>query len=591
MSGKTLLIVESPNKAKSIQKMLGSKYIVKSSLGHIRDLPESNDDGLTPENKFQPKYDVLKGKVKTVNDLKKSMKYASKIVLATDADREGEAIAWHLSSVLNVSGVCRAAFGEITKKVILRELDNLREIDYQMVRSQEARRAIDRIIGYVMSPYISNKMGVKGLSMGRVQTVFLRLVVDRQRQIDNFESANYYAVSALHKGIEFKWVFSGYLSELGLDEDGNKIPKRWTDKEFAESIVGKVKSFTVSEITTEEKKERPKPPLITSTMCQVAPQQLGWSVKKTMEVAQKLFDEHMITYHRTDSVEMSEEAIEEIRQWLNDNDYDVPDEPQKYRVDKNAQEGHECVRPTDIAKADAKHLGEEQDELYQIILKYAICSQMTNAIKDVQKVEVESDAEFDESGHFPGGKVWFSVSGISWKEKGYKKLFGEKTDDVELPKYEVGDVLEELQLELHERKTNPPSPYKEATLMKAIERKGVGRPATFAATIASVTRSKYWKISRAKKTKGSVTPTELGKFVIDSLVGDFAFLEYGYTADLEKEFGDIANGKDSYIRVVESVFKKLKTEIKEKKSKGFPIIPSVVKEEIAKNHKPKSDKD
>ena len=544
-----LVIVESPAKAKTIKQYLGKSYNVIASMGHIRDLPKSQM-GIDIENGFEPKYITIRGKGELLSKLKKEAKSAKKIYLATDPDREGEAISWHLASMLDIDETsdCRITFNEITKNAVQAAIKNPRPIDIDLVDAQQARRVLDRIVGYKISPILWRKVK-KGLSAGRVQSVATRLIVDREREIEAFVPEEYWTVSAnltTNRG-DF---FSASLST----KNGKKI-KPSNENEVAEIAKDlHTASFSVTSVHTTEKKRNPAPPFTTSTLQQEASRKLNFTVKRTMLAAQKLYEGvqlpghgtvGLITYMRTDSLRISNDALTDVRSLIQTKFGEnlLPAKPHVYKTKNSAQDAHEAIRPTyvSITPADIKaSLPADMYKIYKLIWDRFVACQMKPAVYETVNADIAA------------GKYGFKATGSKLLFKGYMAVYVEGRDDEQteqdhvLPTLEEGETLTLSEVNTDQHFTQPPQRYTEATLIKMLEEKGIGRPSTYAPTITTITARGY--VGRDKK---QLTPTELGSVVTDIMVEHFPeIVDIAFTANMEKELDEIEVGKCNWVNIV-----------------------------------------
>ena len=571
MEGKNLVIVESPAKAGTIQKFLGKDFIVKSSFGHIRDL---NDSGLSidVENGFKPEYVIPSDKKKVVSELKKAAKEASTVWLASDEDREGEAIAWHLSETLGLDTerTKRIVFHEITKSAILNAIEHPRQIDMSLVDAQQARRVLDRLVGFELSPVLWRKIQPK-LSAGRVQSVALRLVVDREREILAFRSEQYYKVSAIFHP---EGTPEGTLVKAHLDR---RFPNIDSAKDFLERCIGA--RFSISDIEKKEGSKTPAAPFTTSTLQQEAARKLRLSVSQTMSIAQKLYEHGLITYMRTDSTNLSSLAIHAAKEFICGHFGEEYSKTRQYKTKaKGAQEAHEAIRPTYIANTSIEGTAQEQ-RLYELIWKRTVASQMSDARILKTDIKVSSD-KGDEKFDVQASQVLFD---------GFLKLYIESTDDpqqddeaVMLPEMHIGDVMTENGISAECKFTSAPSRYSEATLVKKLEELGIGRPSTYAPTISTLTKGRGYIVKGDKPgekhnvtnlmlrngiissssvtettgaEKGKLLPQDIGMIVTDYLVKNFgSILDYGFTANVEKDFDKIAEGDMPWSNVISEFY-------------------------------------
>ncbi len=563
---KSLVIVESPAKARTLSKLLGGNYSLKASLGHIRDLPRSGL-GVDIENGFEPKYVVPRAKSKTVKELKEATKKVSTVYLATDPDREGEAISWHLVQVTKSNRIPyrRVVFHEITKEAIERAFKHPRSIDMQLVNAQQARRVLDRLVGYKISPLLWRKVR-RGLSAGRVQSVALRIIVDREREIEKFIPVEYWTIEAeLAKKLPSAEVSAFRAIFIGL-ADGTKLDIH-TDEEATE-IVDELKqaSYKVIKVSTKKVARQPAPPFITSTLQQEAWRKLRFPAKLTMAVAQQLYeglpigDEGnvgLITYMRTDSTRVARSAIAETREFIIDKygSQFVPPHARSFiRSVKGAQEAHEAIRPTKIWREPSllkPHLSDAQFKLYQLIWKRMVASQMSAASFDNTAVDIQARCPRSKANYllrasssvtkFPGFMILYTEG---------KDETGEDKKSSVLPQLEKGDRLELLGLFPERHFTQPPSRFTEASLIKMLEQWGIGRPSTYAPILSTIQERGY-----VTKANGSFQPTELGMVVNDLLCQYFPnIVDIEFTARMEDELDEIANENRDWVRVVQDFY-------------------------------------
>ncbi len=564
---KNLVIVESPAKAKTIEGYLGKEFLVKSSIGHIRDLPKKGGMGIDIENGFTPKYEVSEDKKNVVSELKKCVKAADTVWLATDEDREGEAIAWHLQEVLNLGkkDTKRIVFHEITKKAITKAVQNPREIDTNLVDAQQARRVLDRLVGFELSPVLWRKVK-QGLSAGRVQSVAVRLIVEREKEIENFKSISSYRVSAIFTTPEGK-TFKSEISRRFQTLEGSEV--------FLKQCL--TASYKISELETKPAKKSPSAPFTTSTLQQEASRKLGYSVAQTMNVAQRLYESGKITYMRTDSVNLSNDARQScINEITSSYGLEYSKERTFATKSKGAQEAHEAIRPTDMSKHSVDGESSHQ-KLYDLIWKRTIASQMSDAQleRTIAKIDISTSEE------------QFTAKGEMIKFEGFMKVYMEgKDDDSEeqegmLPKLNVNDNLIMNEVTAIERFSRHPARYAEATLVKKLEDLGIGRPSTYASIITTVQKRGYvvkesregikrdfqylilkdGQITKEVKTentgaeKNKMFPTDIGVVVNDFLVNHFdGVLDYGFTAGVEKEFDQVAEGNKKWNDMIQNFY-------------------------------------
>jgi DNA topoisomerase-1 len=597
---KNLVIVESPAKAKTINKYLGKDYLVKASIGHIKDLP-SKGLGVDVEHNFEPTYELIpdskkRNNKKIVAELKKAAKEADAIYLAADPDREGEAICQHLAEEIvpkkPAKPAFRVMFNEITKRAVNEAFEHPRQIDEKLVDAQQARRVLDRLVGYKVSPLLCRTIGGR-LSAGRVQSVALRMVVEREREIEQFIKTEYWTIGA-NLSSKLPPAFDSRLFRIddqtvktsGFDQDLKKNEVVISDQAKADEIVSEARkeTFVVSDVTTKERKRNPVPPFITSKLQQEASRKLGFAVKRTMMIAQKLYegvelgDEGsvgLITYMRTDSTRVSDAALTEVRDMITKQygkDY-LPPNAVHYRSKKDAQDAHEAIRPTEVFRTPdslAKYLKPEELKLYRLIWQRFVASQMTSAIFDQTTIDIQA------------GRFLFRATGSVQKFDGFLKVYqegrDEKAEDDEeersLPLVEKGETLTLKSVTPEQHFTEPPPRYTEATLVKALEEKGIGRPSTYAAIMSTIQEREY-----VEKLQGRFHPTALGKTVNDLLIdGGFDDLfNESYTARMEEELDDIEEGKIKWTKALREFYDKFegdldkfKLYVKEIKEKNVP---------------------
>ncbi|MGU8591118.1 type I DNA topoisomerase, partial [Clostridium perfringens] len=566
--GQKLVIVESPAKAKTIEKYLGKNYVVEASMGHVRDLPKSQL-GVDIENEYNPKYITIRGKGELLSKLRKLAKKSDKIYLATDPDREGEAISWHLANVLKIdeNENCRIEFNEITKDAVKNSIKHPRKINCNLVDAQQARRVLDRLVGYEISPLLWRNVKW-GLSAGRVQSAALKLICDREEEIKKFNPEEYWTVDVkLKKG---KKSFPVKLTTK------NKKKIEIKNKEQADQIIDELKEneYIVSKIKKGTKNKNPLAPFTTSTLQQEASKKLNFMTKKTMSVAQQLYEGvevkkfgtvGLITYMRTDSVRISKEAQEKALNFIDETygkEY-VPEEPRVYKGKKNIQDAHEAIRPTyveitpEIAKAN---LSNDQYKLYALIWKRFIASQMATCILNTNSLEIKN------------GDYTLRASGSTIKFDGFMKVYeyilGEEEESVLLPELEENEVLKEESIEGKQHFTQPPARYSEAAFVKLLEEKGIGRPSTYVPTISTLISRKY--VDREKKI---LIPTELGFIVNDILSNYFKqIVDTDFTAEMEVKLDNVEAGKESWTHIVDEFFTPLKEDIEKAEKEISKVI-------------------
>lgn len=561
MMKKSLIIVESPKKIKVLKKFLGAEYVVESSVGHIRDLPEK-EFGIDIENNFEPKYTLMPEKKQVIDKLKRAAKECKTVYLSPDPDREGEAIAWHIMQILPPGVVAkRVSFNSLTKDVVLKGLANPRSIDEALVNAQQARRLLDRLVGYSISPILNRRIqrGRDGfVSAGRVQSVALKLVVDREKEIEAFKPVEYWNLSAIFKTAEDEKNFKANLFSV----EGRKVEKEPMEgkevvligtKDAADAMLKKLEKgpYRVERVERKEKRRNAAPPFITSTLQQEASRHHGFSSAKTMSIAQSLYEgvdmgddgaEGLITYMRTDSVRVVPEAIEEARTFILDQfgkDY-LPAQPKHYSTQKSAQDAHEAIRPTNLnhpPEKIQKYLSREQFMLYQLIWRRFIASQMNPAIYDTVSADISAS-----------NQIILRATGSLMKFSGFLALYQEKEDDTEdeenrmLPPLEEGQLLQLLELSSEQSFTRPPPRFTEASLVKELEKSGIGRPSTYAAIMNKIQSRDY-----TVKEQGRLKPTELGKIIAQMLETSFQkIMNVGFTAEMEDKLELVAENKKDW---------------------------------------------
>ncbi|HYU99158.1 MAG TPA: type I DNA topoisomerase, partial [Pyrinomonadaceae bacterium] len=582
---KNLVIVESPAKAKTINKYLGKDYLVKASIGHIKDLP-SKGLGVDVDDDFKPTYEVIpdskkRNNKKIVSELKAAAKVADNIYFAADPDREGEAICQHLAEEIvpkrPAKATFRVMFNEITKRAVNEAFEHPKQIDKNLVDSQQARRVLDRLVGYKVSPLLCRTVGGK-LSAGRVQSVALRMVVEREREIEKFIKTEYWTITA-NLAAKLPPAFDARLFKIGeqtvktggFDQDIKASEILLGDETKAADIVAEAsqQTFVVNEVTKKERKRNPVPPFITSKLQQEAARKLGWAVKRTMMVAQKLYEGieigaegsvGLITYMRTDSTRVSDAALAEVRDFISQQ-YGAPYLPEKaihYRSKKDAQDAHEAIRPTDVARTPdslSSYLSSDELRLYRLIWQRSVASQMTPAIFDQTTIDIGA------------GRFIFRATGSVQKFDGFLKIYqegrDEKTEEDEeaersLPLVEKGETLALNQITPEQHFTDPPPRFTEATLVKALEEKGIGRPSTYAAIMTTILAREY-----VEKREGRFHPTDLGKTVNDLLIeGGFGDLfNETYTARMEEELDSVEEGKLKWTDALHEFYDKFSSDL------------------------------
>jgi DNA topoisomerase-1 len=540
-----LIIVESPTKAKTIKNFVGKTYTIEASYGHIRDLPKSKL-GIDIENGFKPTYIIPIKAKKRVNFLKKTAQKSEEVILATDEDREGESIAWHLKEVLELpkEKTKRIVFHEITKQAILNALSSPRDIDMNLVNAQQARRILDRLVGYKLSPFLWKKIA-KGLSAGRVQSVALRLIVEREEEIKNFKPQEYWTILALFN------VLNEILEAHLFKKNGKVVEKLdIKTKEDADKIKKELEesNFSILNIENKKIKKNPLPPFITSTLQQTASTRLGFSSKKTMLLAQDLYERGFITYMRTDSTHLSEEAINKARLWIknNLNSQYLPPKPNIFKTkSKLAQEAHEAIRPTDVDVSPEKlKLSQDHKKLYDLIFKRFIASQMPPAEFLNTKIEILAQNSKKNVNYT------LIASGSVMEFDGFLKIWPMEFNEKILPKISKNDTLNLIEIKTIQHFTEPPPRYTEASLIKTLEKYGIGRPSTYASIISIIQERNY-----VRKESGRFYPTEIGILVNKILTTHFPeIVDINFTAKMEEDLDEIAQGKKDWQKVLEEFY-------------------------------------
>ena len=548
-----LVIVESPAKAKTIQKYLGAGYEVIASMGHVRDLPKSKL-GVDTENDFEPLYTDMKGKEDVIKELKKHAKKCGKIYLATDPDREGEAISWHIAQMLklDMNDNNRVAFNEITKSGVQNGMSNPHKIDVDLVNAQQARRILDRLVGYKLSPFLWKKVK-RGLSAGRVQSVAVRLVVDRENEIRSFIPKEYWSIDAKFTAPGSRKVFDAAL--VAVDGKKLEIP----NQAEADGLLARLEGaeYTVTSVKKRVTKKQPAPPFITSTLQQEASRKLGFSAKRTMKAAQELYEGvdvegvgavGLITYMRTDSLRISDEAKAAAAEYISTvygKEY-LPDKPRTFKTKSNAQDAHEAIRPsiTEMTPARVKNsLSNDQFKLYKLIWERFIASQMANAQLNTVSVDIDANG------------CTFRATGYSVKFDGFMTLYVESTDGEEsnkkmLPELKAEDKLKLKSIAGNQHFTQPPPRYTEASLIKALEENGIGRPSTYAPTITTITARQYVE-HEGKQLK----PTNLGEVITELMKDHFEkIVDAKFTAEMENDLDEVEHGHKNWVTTLHDFY-------------------------------------
>jgi DNA topoisomerase I len=588
--GKSLIIVESPAKIKTLKKFLSGDYILESSVGHIRDLPEK-EFGIDLEHDFEPKYVTMPDKEKVIAGLKKAAKQVDTVYLSPDPDREGEAIAWHIMNILPPgTKYKRVSFNSITKEAVLKAIESPRDIDMALVNAQQARRLLDRIVGYKISPILNRRIQRGrdgGVSAGRVQSVALKLVVDREAEIEAFTPVEYWNLASVLKTEEDARTFKANLYSV----DGKRVEKEEvpgkdyfliSNKETADQVVNRMQKgpYIVRSVIKKEKKRNPVPPFITSTLQQEASRHYGYSSAKTMNIAQSLYEgidlgnegaEGLITYMRTDSVRIAPEALDEVRKHIKDtygNDY-LPESARVYSTKKSAQDAHEAIRPTNLRHSPEdvqRYLSREQFLLYKLVWQRFIASQMNPAVYDTVSCDIDS-----------GNHVIVRATGSVMKFQGFLAVYEEKEDDDEnredskiLPPLEEGMELTLLELTADQAFTRPPPRFTEASLVKELEKSGIGRPSTYASIMNKIQGREY-----TIKESGRLKPTELGRVIAQLLETNFAeIMNIGFTAQMEDDLELVASNEKNWKELIKDFWVKFKPTLEEAEKSAF--VPKIL---------------
>ncbi len=565
-----LIIVESPSKAKTLKNYLGSGYNIVASKGHIRDLPAARLS-VDVKHDFAPKYSIVKGKEKLVKELKSAVAESNEVFLATDPDREGEAISWHLAEVLelDLSKLNRVTFNEITKTGVKNGMANPRKVDLDLVNAQQARRILDRLVGYKLSPFVSQKIR-RGLSAGRVQSVAVRMIVDRENEIRAFEPEEYWTLEAkfLHSRKSLVALFYG-------DETG-KIELK-TEKQ-TKDIIARLDGaeYYINSLKNGTRKKNPAPPFITSTLQQEASKHLGFRAERTMKIAQELYEgididgqgaTGLITYMRTDSLRISEEARQATDLFIRENygEKYIPEKPRYYKSRSNAQDGHEAIRPSSVnltPETVKKNLTAEQYKLYKLIWNRFVASLMASCVQNTQKLEIRSTM----SGEPEDKYCSFTASGYSVKFDGYTVLYDKGDSEEEKGKLpdglKNGDSVKFKEFDEQQHFTQPPARYTEESLIKTLEENGVGRPSTYATIISTIVKREY--VSRKAK---QLVPTELGEAIVNLLKDKFKnIVNVKFTAQLETDLDKVGEGQQDYIKMLHGFYDDFEITLQKAKS-------------------------
>lgn len=545
---KTLIIVESPSKADKIQNYLGKDYVVMASKGHITDLAKGGAHGLGVDvnNNFKPRYVLMDDKVATLDSLLQAAKSVDQIFVASDPDREGEAIAWHLANRLEDVGkpIKRMVFNEIKKDKLLKAIKNVRDIDMDLFHAQEARRILDRLVGFTASPFLINFFGPK-LSAGRVQSVVTRMVIDREREIESFVPEEF-------------WTIQVSLSQDSKNGFITKYNAKITDQNIALKLKDKLSApnseYIVTEVLAEEEKRSPNAPLVTSTLQQIMSKRHGFGAGRTMKAAQSLYESGYCTYIRTDSVRVSDDALKEARDHLSANNLNIPKKANSFKNKDTAQDAHECIRPSDLTLVPGENfaiIDLDEKLVYETIWKYFLSSQMLPAVFNTLKVTAQ---------HKLDSTLEVKASGRALKDKGYLEMLDIVDDSkIEIPNLQKGDILKLFgnnSVKLEKKQTQPSPRFSEDKLIKELVNRNIGRPATYADLLSKITTRNY------VEKKGNVYhATELGKKIIDVLTQFFNFMDYDYTSKMEHQLDEIESGKVNHIDMLKNFYPSYKKEL------------------------------
>jgi DNA topoisomerase I len=545
---KTLVIVESPAKAHKIQEYLGKDYVVMASKGHITDLAKGGRHGLgvDVDRDFTPRYVLMEDKVSTLNELMAAATKVDRILVASDPDREGEAIAWHLATRLEEMGkpIKRMVFNKIKKDALLKALKEIRDIDMDLFHSQEARRILDRLVGFTASPFLMNFFGPK-LSAGRVQSVVTRMVIDREREIEAFVPEEFWTIQ-VNLSKDGKTGFATKYSGRPTDQASHNVARAKFDVKDAE--------FQVVEVLADEEKKSPPAPLVTSTLQQIMSKEHGFGADRTMKAAQTLYESGYVTYIRTDSVRVDESSVEELRDWLKTNKHETPAKANAFKNRDAAQDAHECIHPTDLTLLPGQNyaiIDPDEKLVYETIWNYFVASQMMPAVYNTLKVTAHVKGD-------PTAEV--KASGKALKSQGFLQILGVSDDSkIDIPELHKGDVLKhfgKIPVRSEKKATQPPPRYSEDKLIKELVNKNIGRPATYAELLSKITARNY------VEKKGNVYhATDLGKQVTDELIKFFTFMDYNYTAKLEQQLDEIESGKVNHIDMLKKFYPEYKKQL------------------------------
>jgi DNA topoisomerase I len=572
-----LIVVESPTKARTLSRFLGGDYSVEATMGHIKDLPKSKIS-IDIEHDFKPDYQIVIAKNKSISAIQKASKKAKEVYIATDPDREGEAIAKHVEEIITENGkrktgnVSRIVFHEITKEAVEEAISNPGKVNKDLVEAQIGRRVLDRLVGYKLSPILWKKVR-RGLSAGRVQTVAVRLIVEREREIEKFKPIEYWEIFVDVKSEEkqSKTVFTTRL--VKIDDKKADVNNEKDAKNIVSDL--KISDYVVSDIVKREVKKNPYAPFTTSTLTQSAARLFGWSAKRTMAVAQKLYEEGLITYHRTDSTNLAVSAVTKTREYIKDKygDKYLPESPRIYKTkSKSAQEAHEAIRPTDVTIFDVKgKTGKVTggEKLYDLIWKRFVACQMAASVFDETKVEVTAQRKTENGTR--DTVYLLRANGQIMKFDGWRKVVPAKADgETELPEVEKDEKLKLVKVDPQQKFTQPPARYNEASLIKTLEQLGIGRPSTYAPTISTIQTRQY-----VEKKDGNFTPTLVGITTCDFLIKNFpGIFNYQFTAEMESDLDSVADGKLKWQKMMKDFYDPFNKKLKDAEDAKRVKIPT-----------------
>lgn len=569
-----LIVVESPSKAKKISEYVGDDYVVLASVGHINELAKNGKFGIGVDvnNKFKTQYILMKDKINVLNEIIDTAAKSEMILLASDDDREGEAIANHIKNYLVSTGkpIKRIKFHEITKSAILKALESPQDLDKNLIEAQECRRVLDRLVGFLVSPMLQQFHG-QGLSSGRVQSVAVRLITDREKEIDTFKPVEYWNIYSTFLTKSKQNLTVKYDHKINNEADTNKVI----------ALIKSKDDYFVSKLQAKQQKQKPPPPLITAKLQQTAAKKYGLDAEQVMKAAQSLYENGYCTYIRTDSVACSDESVKSVRKWIKEANYDLPKSANIYEAKSTAQAAHECIRPTNINTIPNQCVlsGTEKD-IYTLIWQCFVASQMNSAVYNTLVLQVSSKSE---------KSLVFKATGKALEYKGYLEILGNiEETKIDIPNVELNEDLLLLPefLKKEQKFTQPPARFNDATINEELESRQIGRPSTLAEIIKKITAKNY-----VEKKGSTFRPTELGKKITDILVKDFDYMNYNYTAELEKQLDDIADGKLQYLDMLNSFYKPFSEKLKQAyKNNGAELCEKCERPMITRTNKTNGDK-